>query len=242
MGKSSTQTAKSEPWKEAQPYIKESMQGAQDLYRSGQGFNPYPGSMVVPFSGQTMDALNGMEGIARAGNPNAVAAQGWAGDIMSGKNLDNPNPYFQAGLDRQMGGLSDDVNRGFSMGGRYGSAAHTGALVDQIGGARNNALAQNWATERGLQTQVAGMVPDLYSNLFQPSKMLGQVGTAYEGKQQQEIQDAARLFEGYQNAPFQQVGWFNQLANGMGGLGGTQSQTTPGNPLQTIATIASIFI
>ncbi len=242
MGKSSTQTAKSEPWKVAQPYIKESMAGAQDLYRSGQGFNPYPGSMVVPFSGQTQDALGGMESLARQGNPAATAAQGWATDIMSGKNLDNPNPYFQAGLDRQMGGLADDVNRGFSMSGRYGSAGHTGALVDQIGGARNNALAQNWATERGLQGQVAGMVPQIYGAQFDPMKMLGQVGTAYEGKQQQEIMDAARLFEGYQNAPFQQVGWYNSLANGMGGLGGMSSQTTPGNPLQTIGGIASLFL
>lgn len=241
---SQTSTSKSEPWKAAQPYILESMQGGQDLYKSGQGFMPYPGSMVVPFSQQTTDALGQMESLAKQGNPAATATQDWATGIMRGDSLANPNPYFQASLDRQSGALADDINRGFSNSGRYGSAAQTGALVDQIGGFRNDALAQNWQQERGLQSQVAGMVPSIYAAQYQPSQMLGQVGSAYEGKTQQEIADAARLFEGYQQAPYKQLQFYNALATGGGGLGGTQTNTQPGqgfNPLSLIGAIGSFF-
>ena len=242
-GKSQTSTSKSEPWKVAQPYIKESMAGAQDLYRSGQGFNPYPGSMVVPFSQQSTDALSGMENLARQGNPAATATQDWATGIMRGDSLNNPNPYFQANLDRQSGGMADDINRGFSQSGRYGSASHMGGLGEQLGNFRGNALAQNWQQERGLQSQVAGMVPNIYQAQFQPFQNLGQVGTAYEGKTQQEIADAARLFEGYQQAPYKQLQFYNSMASGAGGLGGTQTNTQPSqfNPLSLIGAIGGFF-
>jgi hypothetical protein len=241
---SQTTTSKAEPWKAAQPYIQESMQGAQDLYRSGQGFMPYPGSMVVPFSPQSQTALQGMESLAMQGNPAATAAQDWATGIMRGDNLAQTNPYFEGALNRQTGALTDDINRGFSMGGRYGSAAHTGALVDQVGGFRNDALNNYWNTERGLQANVAGMVPSIYQSQFQPMQMLGQVGSAYEGKTAQEIADAARLFEGYQQAPYKQLQFYNAMATGMGGLGGTQTSTQPGqgvNPLGIIGAIGSFF-
>lgn len=71
-----TQTA--DPWSASQPYLKEIMANAKNLYGQGQGFNPFPNSTVVPFSNQTMESLGGIENMARGGDPLGQAAQSQA--------------------------------------------------------------------------------------------------------------------------------------------------------------------
>lgn len=78
-----TQNTVSEPWSAAQPYLKEALSGAQDAYKSGEGFKPYPNSTVVPFSSQTQGALNQIENIAGRGNPLGQAAQTQAQGVLN---------------------------------------------------------------------------------------------------------------------------------------------------------------
>lgn len=82
-GQTTTQTASSEPWKEAQPYYKDVLGGAQGAYNSGNGFKYYPDSTVVPFSSQTNQALGNIQNLANQGNPLGVAAQQQAGNVLN---------------------------------------------------------------------------------------------------------------------------------------------------------------
>lgn len=210
-GSKQTSTSTAEPWKKAQPYFEEALKGAQGAYQSGEGFDYFPGSTVVPFSGQTTGALQNIENLANQGNPLASEAQtqalgilgsggmtneqrqalGGTFNVATGQNqigtegdyrgllssagqpgaigqnlggyargdfITGGSPQFQAALDRESGKLADDINRGFSLSGRYGSGAHVNELGDQIGDFRNDALANEIAREQGMQLQAAGML------------------------------------------------------------------------------------
>lgn len=82
-GQTTTQTASSEPWKEAQPYYKDVLGGAQTAYKSGEGFKYFPDSTVVPFSSQTQGALGQIESLAGQGNPLAASAKTQAGNVLN---------------------------------------------------------------------------------------------------------------------------------------------------------------
>lgn len=100
-------------------------------------------------------ALGGVFDTAIGGKPITAAAD-YLTDTASGKYLENGNPYFNARVDREAGKIADDVNRSFSLGGRYGSDSHVGALGEAIGNFRNDALASDFTRERGMQMQAAG--------------------------------------------------------------------------------------
>lgn len=53
-----TVTQSSEPWSQAQPYLRDIFGQAQSLYNQGQEY--YPGSTVVPFHGDTEAGLQGL--------------------------------------------------------------------------------------------------------------------------------------------------------------------------------------
>lgn len=230
-GGQTTQTIQSaDPWSGAQPYLKDIFGQAQGLYQSGQGFQPFPESTVVPFASQTEQALQGIQSLSSLGNPLAgpgldqaigqltsggltdwqrgalgqaydvatgarqvgtepqlqgllgtAAAggpiQGYLGDYASGANITGGSPQFKAALDYQSAQLANDINRGFSNAGRYGSGAHTGELGEQIGNFRNQALAQEIAREQGLQQQAAGMIGQEYQQgIGNQAGLLGQIG------------------------------------------------------------------
>lgn len=351
---SSPQTTKTEtkadPWAAAQPALKSLLSNAQGLYNSGTGFNPYPGSTVSPFSGQTNQALQQMQALAGQGNPLNTSAMGNAAGVIGsgglnanqnaalsgtlgiaqgqngintggqfqdlyngaagpgaiGENLagyargdyvNGGSPQFNAMLDRQSGALADDVFRGYSNQGRYGSTANTNAVADAVGNFRNDAMANELQREQGLQLQAAGMlsgeqgqrfgqqlaatsgqtgvqgqnianilgagqgytgavnqgqqlagqftglVPQLYDQQFDPSRMLGQVGSAYDAQNQAMLSDQVARQQQAQQAPWNRLGAFGNIALGAGGLGGTSTGTSTvtqaTNPLQMIGGIAS---
>ena len=78
-------TTTAEPYAPSEPYLADIMREAENLYRSGTGMQYYPGSTVVPMSGQTHAGLTGMENIGAAqlaGSPlmdqGAAAMSGYA--------------------------------------------------------------------------------------------------------------------------------------------------------------------
>jgi len=56
-GGSQTTTQRTEPYSPAEPFLKDILGEAQQLYRSGAGRQFFPGSTVVPFAQQTEEAL-----------------------------------------------------------------------------------------------------------------------------------------------------------------------------------------
>lgn len=181
----STQTTENSPWDPAVPYLTGSMEEAAKLAQNNKGFNAYPGQAWTDYSGQTLSGLSSMEQLASqpnqfyqpnadftsglvAGqyNPNAIAQYGTG--IASGaqginteadyRNLYNTtNTNFNEALDTQASKLTDDIARTFG-GASFGSAASTGALVDQVGDLRTQAMSDQYNTEQAFK---AGLLGDI---------------------------------------------------------------------------------
>lgn len=266
-GSSKTTTSQSsQPWDAAQPYLKDVLAGAQTAYKSGTGFDPFPGSTVVPFSPQTLQSQQQTQDIAGRGNPlNDAAMNATQGIINSGGGINTEgdlrsllgqsgNPYYAGVVNQQAGQLADDINRGFSANGRYGSQAQVNDLSSQIGDFRNKAMSDQWnqniANQRGIIGDISGvegqntgnvmaaanLSPTLYDQQYAPARALAGVGAQNEDLATRTLQDAITKFQTTQQAPWQRLSAYNALIGGQGQLGGTSTQTAtqPGNPWQAV--------
>jgi hypothetical protein len=82
--------------------------------------------------------------------------------------------------------------------------------------------------------QAVGMSPMVRQSMFDDAARLGQVGTAFENKAAQQLNDRLQRFRFGQQAPWDALGRYSGIVSGLGNLGGTQTQTGPGqstNPL-----------
>lgn len=211
-----TTTQNSEPWSGAQPYLREVLAGAQNEYRNGSGFYPFPGSTVVPFSNQTMQSLQGIEGLANSGNPLGQAAQNATLGMLNNGGL---TPFQQS------------AGQGFQ---------------DFVGGQQPNAISQNLSNYasganvqggspqflQALDTQSGRLTDDInrsfsnsgrYGSMAHGNEIVDRVGQLRTGaianeiarEQGQQIQAAGLL------GNEQQLGMQNRLAgySGLGALG-----------------------
>lgn len=216
MGKKKT-TVESEPYKPAQPYIRDSLERAGELYTSGQ-------SAIAPFDARQEEAFEGILGIAR--NPNYggyEVANDVLGATAAGENL-RGNPYLDDIITATGDDVSDRVNAIYSGFGRYGSGAHTDVMADSIGDVNARLRFANYDAERERQIQAASALPGLDQSLrgllYDDQISIGKVGDAYQSL------EAARLRE-----PFDQLDRYAQLALSGGAAGGTQTQTSSGGLL-----------
>lgn len=119
---------------------------------------------------------------------------------MAGRPI-GPSDAFNQALDFQAGKMTDDISRGFGLMGRGGSVAHQNALAEQVGGMRNALTAQEIARQEGLQGQNVGL--------------LSQIGAQQDARSQMD-------------SPWGRLGQYAGLMGGLGGMGGTQTQTQSG--------------
>jgi hypothetical protein len=214
-----TQTNAPPAW--LSPYLKESAGEAQVLYNAGAP-QMYQGQTVTPFSGQTQDALGMSEDLARSGAAVNPALQQHSatlnGDYLHG------GAGFNSALDAAKNQIIPDVQSMFSRAGRSQSGLAQGEMAGRIG----DAFAGLYNQERGRQMQSLGMSPQMAQLASQPAQQLAGVGAAYEGMDQQLLNDKIQRFEYEQNAPQMQLD--NYIAR-LGGVapfaGGTQSKQTP---------------
>ncbi len=280
-GNSNTTTTQTNaPWTGAQPYIKTGMKTAADLLKSKAGFKAPNFQTWSPMSVQTKDALKGTSAIARKGNPLAGQSMGAVSSILNGaennkyNSLYNQagslgmgmdqkynelysqtdNPHFAQAVQNQADLIGNDVQRQFSGLGRTGSAADTGALVDQIGRMRTQALSDNWnqniANSRGilgdqgqnrnamignqqgiLGQQVQGQLgavaaaPGAYEQQYAPMQHLAQVGAAYDDLDARKRQAAVDKFNTNSMAPWNRLNAYNGAINGNAQGTGSTTQT-----------------
>lgn len=111
--------------------------------------------------------------------------------------LNSNNDNFNAVLDKQAGALTNDIGRSFSNAGRYGSAAMTGAITDQVGDFRQKAASDNFNQQ---QAQQAGLLNQI--GQVQGTNIANQVGAG------QAINNAG-------NQAQQLAAGYSQLAPGM---------------------------
>ena len=265
-GSKTTTVQSSEPASWAKPYLTEIGKDAKTLYDSGSGFTPYSGSTVVPFSSQTTDALTGIQNLASQGDPTTQQAntslqtlmqngglnstqQGAIAQLQGSANGDylNSNQYLNKVIDNANQKTANGVNMQFSLGGRYGSGAHTNALADQIGQQTDSMLMQNYATER--QNQLAAQngilgagtaanstllnatqqAPTLSQAMYNPYQQLANVGSQYENLSQKQLQSDIDKYYATQQQPYQQLQAYSDFINGVSNKYGTTSSATKGS-------------
>lgn len=89
-------------------------------------------------------------------------AQGYFGDVLSGKYLDpSSNPGLQSLLDRTSRDVTGQVASQFSGAGRYGSAAHTDVLSRNLAESQGAILADQYNRERAAMDAAASTAPQL---------------------------------------------------------------------------------
>jgi hypothetical protein len=147
----------------------------KDLY--AQGPLPYfPGSTVVPFSGQTQAGLGQLQSQAEGGAVNYGAANDAAGRSLSGEGYapamalarqtaetgGGQNPYLDSVFSSMSGRVSDAVNANFAKAGRSGpNAAHTGALTRGLGDLANSIYMPAFESQQNRALQGVGMMGEL---------------------------------------------------------------------------------
>lgn len=100
---------------------------------------------------------------------------------------------------------------------------------------------QGLANRMGAQSAIFGMgqqgignLASAYQGLNQPAQDLMQVGAMNEDLATRQMNDKLRIFNEKNNAPWSQLGRLNAIASGAGQMGGTQTQSQPGqNPFLT---------
>ena len=229
-GGTTTSTQKSEPWKALQPYLKDVFGQAQGIYQ-GQGPEYYPDPNVVPFSPISQLGLQMMQGRAFEGSPLIDESQSQLQKTIGGDYL-NANPYLDAAYERGARAIMPSINATFGMGGRTGSGAHQDALGTGLADLATGIYGGNYQQERDRQMAALGMAPSMsmldYADL---DRLLG-VGSAYESKDQQYLQDQINRFDYYQNLPTQKLEDYAKFFTGnFGGKTTTTQPTYGGDPL-----------
>lgn len=262
--KQQTTQATSEPWKVAQPALKTAVTGAEKLYKQGVGGDIYTGSTVTPWDQQTKKGMGFIQSGANANLAGKGLSGEYQDVINSGgyneaqlaalnntrdtanSNFDiNSNPAFMQVLQQSQDAARNGVNASASGAGRYGSGIHQQTLGNTLGDLTNRALGQeynNWQNRRdaansnlfNMGQQGFGNLGAAYQGMQAPANDLMKIGSMNEDLATRKMNDKLRIFNDKQNKPWDQLGRLNAIASGAGQMGGTQTQSQPGqNPFLT---------
>lgn len=205
-----TTTTNSSPWAGAQPYLLDVMKQGQNLFDSHP---QYPG-----LSPTTQGAISGITNQAQTPNPALQTAQNTVEQFAGGGATNNP------ALDQMFGRAADKVrdytDAQFTAGGRGGSVTNQDILGKNISDLAAQMYGSAYETGQNRQLAAAGMAPQIaQAPYFGLDQMLNAGQT----------QDQSLL--GAYNAPWQQLQQYGGAVSGLGGLGGTSSQTAPGQSI-----------
>lgn len=251
--KQQTTTTNNAPWTGAQPALNTALSGAQSLYNSGVGSQGYQGSTVIDPSWSTTEGKRVMSAYGKNNMYSDGLAGKYQGVIDTGgynpaqlEALNNTrsvaNSQFDINEDPGFAQVRDSainaVNSSASGAGRYGSGTHQQLLGNTIGdlGARQY---QAWQGRRdnansnlfNMGQQGFGNMGAAYEGMQAPANTLLQVGAMDEDLATRYKNDELRRFDESQQKPWENLARLNAIASGAGSLGGTQTQSQPGqNP------------
>lgn len=242
-----TTVQNNDPWKPAQPYLKQGLADLSKWYSSDYGRNPFPGSTVVPFNPMTEQALGMTAQRAMNGSPLMAAAQQQnlatqRGDFLS----PDSNPWLSKSFDLAANKVQSRLSSQFNNSGEYGSSMHQGAMAENMNDLATQLYGGQYDAERNRQVQATMFAPDLAQQDYADYGQLANVGNAYEQQAGNYLNDAMSRWDFYQNAPYQRLQQFFNVANPTAGAGGTSTQTQKGasngtsTALGAIGTVASI--
>lgn len=223
-GKKQTVTQQSSPWGPAQPFLKDAFKEASKLYKDGAfSADPYQGPRTITPSAATTGAQQGILDMAAGGAPGTAAAR----DSMMGMLSGGMNPNLAAVKQNALGSAIPAAASMFSGSGMTNSSA----AMDGVGRAAMDAVApyeyQAYDTAQNRAMQAAGMLPGLDQAMYNPFQMQSQVGAQQDALQAAQIDaEMKKYYEGEGQAAANFSPYLNAIM-GLGGMGGTQSKTSP---------------
>lgn len=222
-----TQTVINEPAEFVKPYYTQIAREAANIYKTGNQ-QYFPGSTVVPFSGDTEQALQMQRDRALAGSPLVNAAQDQQAATIRGDYLTG-SPALEQELKR----IGGKVNSQFATGGGYRSSANQEVLAREMA----DAAVRNYAGERTLQQQAALASPQFAAQDYANIEALRGVGGAMEELAGRNLQDEMNRFYFEQDKKGAALDDYLRRVTGVGAGSGTQTSrgTQPsvgGSPLQ----------
>lgn len=262
--KQQTTTTNSAPWSGAQPALQQGISEAQRLYNNGVGAGVYTGSTVVPWDSSTVQGMNAIKDSANTnltgsglsnqlqdvinyGGYNTAQRNALFNtrDVANSTFNVDDNPAFQSVLKQATDSATNAVNNNASAAGRYGSGANQQLLGSTVGNVAGNLINneyQNWQNRRDAansnlfnmgQTAI-GNLGTSYQGLQAPANSLMQIGGMNEDLATRNLNDQLRIFDAQQQKPWENLSRLNAIASGAGQLGGTSTQSQPGqNPFLT---------
>lgn len=148
-GGSKSYSGSAQKW--AQPYAKAAAGDVQSVFNQAQ-------PQLQEITKGVTSLLPGISSSFQGWQPQADQAQGYYGDVLSGKFLDpSNNPYLESIFDRMNRDVTDQVNSQFSQAGRYGSGAHTDVLSRNLAENQGAIYADQYNRERGIMDNAASM-------------------------------------------------------------------------------------
>lgn len=223
-GGSPTQTTiqKSDPWEGQQPYLKKGFEQAETRMLN---YNPtyFPGSTVVPYSPETVMAMNLTKQRALSGSPVTSAATDELTKTLSGDYLyggDGFNAAVQAATNKAIPG----INSQFALAGRYGSGLNQEAQTRAIA----DAFADQYGAERTNQQRAMMFAPQVAASEYDDYGKLAAVGAQNEAFQQEQLADQVARHDFGQSVKQRQLQEYMNLINGNYG----SNTTTTGPAMQ----------
>lgn len=152
MSKKSKSTVK--PWKEAQPFILGGANTLQDTYGQNSG-------TIQNSADQLTGLLPSMIDKYQDGNPGVNAAQGYNVDVLSGKYLDEGNPYLDQMIQQSNDDLRNQMQASLGVRGLTGGSDYAGIISNNLA---KNTLGMRYAdygSERDRMANASAQTPGL---------------------------------------------------------------------------------
>lgn len=239
-GTTTTQTNTNPP-EFQKPFLEYGMNEAKSLYQSDKP-QFFPGSTVVPFSGQTEKALGAQEQRAMQGSPLNTGAQIEALRNLSGEYALGGNPAFKQVVESSIAPIRTEfqntvmpgIQNRFMQAGRSNSGiAETAAnqsasdtYLRGVGDIAGKLAYQNYGDERARMQESMRQAPALANTDYQDIAQLGQVGALREAKAGEGLQDEMSRFNYEQNIGDEKLRRMMTLIGG-GQYGGSSVATAP---------------
>lgn len=201
--------------------------------------NPYGSAGLHSAQANAADVVR-----AQGITPGIQGALGGMGNIASLAN-NQQNPYLQDILSANNRQIADRVNSSMAGAGRYGSGAHTDVLTRALAESANPILAQDYEARQGRGLQANQLMAGIYGQGLNTAGQYSQtipmldaaqfanidrragMGDAERAYYQANLNDQIARYNAQQARPWEQLGRYNAIIGGAGGLGGSQTMTQP---------------
>jgi hypothetical protein len=203
-GGTTTTVQNNDPWKGAQPYLRDIMANAGGLYGATA-----PSMGMSPI---TQGALGLTAQRALDGSPLLQTAQNTVQNFAAGGNT---NPYLDQMAQKAASTTRDYAMAPFTAAGRTGSAANAQYVTDSIGNVMNQMYGQQYNADQNRTLAAAQMSPAMANADYMDLQQLLGVGQQYD------------------QSPWSLLGSYANPAGAFGGMGSSASgsSTAPGQSM-----------